>query len=357
MLLADLGADVLRVERVEPVDLGLATPRAFDLTLRGRRGVAIDLKNGAGRDAVKRLIARADVLVEGYRPGVAERLGLGPDECLALNPRLIYGRITGYGREGPLAQAAGHDINYLALSGALSAIGPRDGPPVPPLNLIADFGGGALYLALGIVSALVELGRSGQGQIVDAAMVDGVASLMTGAYGLHAAGTLLDTRESNELDGGAPWYAAYETADGKYVSVGAIERRFYAELLRRLGLDGEDLPDQHDRKGWPLLRSRFADVFRGKTRDEWVRVMGGSDASFAPVLSLAEAAAHPHNVHRGTFVEIDGVPQPAPAPRFSRTPGRIAHGPRPRDEDGAALRDWGFGADEIDELIRSGALG
>ncbi len=357
MLLSDLGADVLRIERPEPVDLGLPTPREYDLLSRGRRSIAVDLKNVAGVAAVRELIRRADVLIEGFRPGVTERLGLGPDDCLAINPRLIYGRVTGWGQQGPLAGAAGHDISYIALTGVLHSIGPKHGPPVPPLNLVGDFAGGALYLAFGLVAALLERVRSGTGQVVDAAMVDGAASLMTSVYGRRAAGAWTDARGENQLDGGAPWYAVYETADARYVCVGAIEERFYRELLRRLGLDREDLPDRHDRSSWPLLRERFAEVFRTRTRDEWSEVMEGSDACFAPVLSLTEAPAHPHNRMRDTFVEVDGVVQPAPAPRFSRTPGRIQRAPAPVGQPtGEALREWGFSAAEIAELRKSGAL-
>jgi len=357
MLLSDLGADVLRIERPEPVDLGLPTPREFDLLSRGRRSIAVDLKNAAGAAAVKELIRRADVLIEGFRPGVTERLGLGPEDCLAINPRLVYGRVTGWGQHGPLAGAAGHDIDYIALTGVLHSIGPKDGQPVPPLNLVGDFAGGALYLAFGLVSALLERMRSRKGQVVDAAMVDGAASLMTSVYGRKAAGAWADAREENELDGGAPWYAVYETADARYVCVGAIEERFYRELLRRLELEGEDLPDRHDRSGWPRLRERFAEVFRTRTRDEWSQVMEGSDACFAPVLSLSEAPGHPHNRARNTFVEVDGVVQPAPAPRFSRTPGRIRRGPAPVGQDTTeALREWGFSAGEIAAFRASGAF-
>jgi alpha-methylacyl-CoA racemase len=357
MLLSDLGADVLRIERPEPVDLGLPTPREFDLLARGRRSVALDLKTAAGVAAVKTLISRADVLIEGFRPGVTERLGLGPDDCLTINPRLIYGRVTGWGREGPLAGVAGHDIDYIALTGTLHSIGSRNGPPIPPSNLVGDFGGGGVYLAFGVVSALLERGHSGKGQIVEAAVVDGAASLMTGVYGRKAAGAWTDRRGENDLDGGAPWYSVYETEDSRYVCVGAIEERFYRELLRRLGLDGEDMPDRKDRAGWPRLRERFAEVFRTKTRDEWTQVMEGSDACFAPVLSLTEAPEHPHNQARGTFVDVEGVLQPAPAPRFSRTPGRIQHGPAQAGPNSVeALRGWGLAADEIAELMKSGAV-
>jgi len=357
MLLSDLGADVLRIERPEPVDLGLPTPREFDLLVRGRHSIVVDLKSAAGVAALKSLIRRADVLIEGFRPGVTERLGLGPEDCLAVNPRLVYGRVTGWGQDGPLAGAAGHDIDYIALTGTLHSIGSRNGPPIPPSNLVGDFGGGGVYLAFGVVSALLERAHSGKGQVVDAAVVDGAASLMTGMYGRKAAGAWTDRRGENDLDGGAPWYSVYETADAKYVSVGAIEERFYRELLRRLGLDAEKLPDRRDRAGWPRLRERFAEVFRTKTREDWARVMEGSDACFAPVLSLEEAPQHPHNRARRTFVEVDGVVQPAAAPRFSRTPSRIQHGPA---QTGAkvtdALREWGLPADEIAEVMKSGAL-
>jgi alpha-methylacyl-CoA racemase len=341
MLLSDMGADVLRIDRSDPVELGVPMDERFDLLRRGRRSVVLDLKDGAGRETARRLVTRADVLIEGFRPGVMERLGLGPDDCFALNPRLVYGRVTGWGREGPLAASAGHDINYIALAGVLGAIGPKDGLPLPPLNLVGDFGGGALHLAFGVVCALLEARSSGKGQVVDAAMVDCAASLATGTYGLLAAGGWRDARGSNVLDGGAPWYAAYETADGGYVCIGALEPRVYAELLTRLGLASEPLPGQYDRAGWPVLRARFAAVFRTKTREEWRALLEGTDVCFAPVLSLAEAAVHPHNAARGAFVRIDGVTQPAPAPRFSRTTTRIRGGPTARGEGGeAALKEW-----------------
>lgn len=357
MLLADMGADVLRVDRTEPVDLGVRVDPRFNLLLRGRRSAAIDLKRPDGLAAAKRLVSRADVLIEGFRPGVTERLGLGPADCLALNPRLVYGRVTGWGQDGPLSQAAGHDIDYIALAGALGAIGPRDGAPVPPLNLVADFGGGALYLAFGVLCAVLEARASGKGQVVDAAMVDCVASLLTSTFSQAAAGTWTDARGSNALDGGAPWYAVYETADGKYVAIGAIEPKFYAELLRLVGIDPASLPAQHDRAGWPVLRERLARAFRGKTRDEWCAVLEGTDACFAPVLGLAEAPHHRHNRERRTFVEVDGVTQPAPAPRFSRTPGAVRSGPAlPGQHTDEALLAWGFSRTELASLRASGAI-
>jgi alpha-methylacyl-CoA racemase len=302
-------------------------------------------------------VDQADALVEGFRPGVAERLGIGPDDCLARNPRLVYGRMTGWGQEGPLAHAAGHDINYIALSGALHAIGPQDGKPIPPLNLAGDFGGGAMYLAFGIACALLEAGRSGKGQVVDAAMVDGAASLMTMFYGLRAQGYWQDRRGVNLLDGAAPFYDTYETSDGKYVAIGSIEPKFYGELLRLAGLENEDLPKQMDLANWPQTKARFAEVFRTKTRDEWCAVMEGSDVCFAPVMSLDEAPDHAHNAARGTFVEVNGVVQPGPAPRFSRTAPEIqGPPPAPGEHTDAALADWGFDTGEISTLREAGAI-
>ncbi|HEU5288874.1 MAG TPA: CaiB/BaiF CoA-transferase family protein [Candidatus Limnocylindria bacterium] len=357
MLLADAGAEVLRIDRLEDTDLGVRVDPRFNLLNRGRRSVAIDLKRADGVAAARRLVAQADVLIEGFRPGVMERLGLGPDDCFQLNPRLVYGRVTGWGQDGPLSRSAGHDIDYIALAGVLGTIGPAEGEPVPPLNLVGDYGGGALYLAFGILAALLEARTSRRGQVVDAAMVDGAASLATSAFGQLASGTLADRRGANVLDGGAPWYRAYETADGKFMAVGAIEPKFYAELLRVLGLAKEPLPAQHDRASWPQLRDRFAAVFRTKTRDEWAALFTGTDACVAPVLSLAEARAHPHNAARGTFVSVDGVTQPAPAPRFSRTPSAISGGPALRGaHTDEALADWGFSADELAALRASGAI-
>jgi alpha-methylacyl-CoA racemase len=303
---------------------------------------------------VKRLLASADALIEGFRPGVMERLGLGPTECLAFNPRLVYGRMTGWGQDGPLAQSPGHDINYIALTGALDAIGEADGPPVVPLNLVGDFGGGGMYLAFGIACALLEAGRSGKGQVVDAAMVDGAASLMNYMYG-HVAGGKWPGRGRATLGGAAPHYGVYETSDGKYVSVGAAEPKFYAELLRVAGLDKESLPDRGDTANWPALRTKFAAVFRTRTQAEWCALLEHSQACFAPVLDMAEAPRHPHNVARGTFIEVDGHVQPAPAPRFSRTPAGLPHaGVEPGVDLHAALRAWGLAPAEIDELARRG---
>ena len=352
MLLADLGAEVLAVER--PASGPPGWPVLF---ARGRRRVAVDLKHPEGPGLVLDLVAAADALVEGFRPGVAERLGIGPDECLARNPRLVYGRVTGWGQEGPLARAAGHDIDYIALAGALHPVGPADGPPVPPLNLVGDFGGGGMLLALGVVAALLEAGRSGRGQVVDAAMVDGAALLTTQVHELLAAGLWSDRRGANLLDGSAPFYAVYETADGRHLAVGALEPRFYAELLERVGLGGEDLPAQLDRDGWPVLRERLAAQFRTRTRDEWCRLLEGTDACVAPVLSLVEAPAHPHNQARGTFVDVGGVVQPAPAPRFSRTPCAHPHPPAgPGGDPGQALAAWGLSPDEVERYRAAGAI-
>jgi alpha-methylacyl-CoA racemase len=355
MLLADMGADVLRVDRIEAADLGVGQldPK-FDITGRGRRSVALDLKRAESAAIVLSIVEKADALIEGFRPGVMERLGLGPEPCLGRNPRLVYGRMTGWGQSGPLADAAGHDINYIALSGALHAIG-RDAP-VPPLNLVGDYGGGGAYLGFGIACALFEARGSGKGQVVDAAMTDGASSLMAMIYGLLGAGRWQDGRAQNVLDGAAPWYDVYETADGKHVAVGAIEGRFYAELVRRLGLDAENLPKQHDRARWPELRAAFAAAFERRTRDEWARELEGTDACFAPVLSMEEAPRHRHNSARETFVEVAGVPQPAPAPRFSRTPGEIARQAPRRGEGGAAaLADWGFSRETIAAFRDRGA--
>lgn len=352
MLLADLGADVLRIERA--TGSGLFDPK-FDLSNRGKRSVVLDLKKPEGVAAVLKLVESADILTEGFRPGVMERLGLGPDICLARNPKLVYGRMTGFGQTGPLAKVAGHDINYIAMSGALHAIGGPD-KPVPPLNLVGDFGGGALYLAFGLMAALIDAGRSGKGQVVDATMIDGAASLMTMMYGMAAAGSWDDRRSANLVDGGAHFYDTYETADGRHVSIGSIEPQFYAELIRLAGLDPADFAAQNDKAEWPRMKARLVEVFKTKTRDEWCRLMEGSDVCFAPVLSMFEAPEHPHNRERGTFIEVDGVVQPGPAPRFSRTaPGRPTPPPAPGAHTDQGLADWGFSADEIAALKASGA--
>jgi alpha-methylacyl-CoA racemase len=357
MLLADLGADVIRVDRAGAVQGGDPERPPADLLNRGRRSVGVDLKSPEGAGVVLDLVERADALFEGFRPGVAERLGIGPDECLARNPRLVYGRMTGWGQDGPYAPTAGHDINYISLAGALAPIGRRGEAPVPPLNLVGDFGGGGLMLAFGLVAGLLEARTSGRGQVIDAAMVDGAASLMTMTHSFRAMGIWNDERGTNMLDTGAHFYDVYETADGGYVSIGSIEAQFYAELLRLTGLEGEELPWQHDRAQWPAMKERLAAVFRTKTREEWCEIMEGSDVCFAPVLSIPEAVAHPHNVARGTFVEVAGIPQPGPAPRFSRTAGEIRrpppHAGQHTDE---VLADAGFDADRIAKLREAGAV-
>ncbi len=357
MMLSDMGAEVLRVDRAQLVSLGAPKGRSADVLGRGRRSLGVDLKHPQGVETVLRLVEQADVLTEGFRPGVTERLGLGPDVCLERNPRLIYGRMTGWGQDGPLAQAAGHDINYIALAGALHPIGRQGEAPVPPLNLVGDFGGGGMLLAFGILAALVERGRSGQGQVVDTAMVDGAAILMAIFHGMRAIGLWHDERGVNLLDGGAHFYDTYETADKKYVSIGSIEPKFYAELLRLTELEGEDLPHQLARDHWPELKERVAKVIKTKTRDEWCDIMEGSDVCFAPVLSLDEAPLHPHNQARGTFVEVEGVVQAAPAPRFSRTPPEIARPPayagQHTDE---VLGDYGFSSEEIARLREAKAI-
>jgi alpha-methylacyl-CoA racemase len=357
MLLADLGADVIRIDRAQAVKGGDPASPPADLLARGRRSVGVDLKNPDGVEVVLGLVERADALIEGFRPGVTERLGIGPDDCLARNPRLVYGRMTGWGQDGPYASTAGHDINYISLAGALEPIGRRGEAPVPPLNLVGDFGGGGLLLAFGLVAALVEVTRSGRGQVIDAAMVDGAASLMTMTHSFRAMGLWNDERGTNMLDTGAHYYDVYETADGRYVSVGSIESQFYAELLRLTGLEGEDLPAQNDRSQWPALKERLAGIFRTKTRDEWCALMEGTDVCFAPVLSIPEATEHPHNVARGTFVDVAGITQPGPAPRFSRTPGEIrrppAHAGQHTDE---VLSEAGFDADRLAKLREAGAV-
>jgi alpha-methylacyl-CoA racemase len=360
-MLADMGAEVLRVDRAQAVRDGASAPMG-DVLGRGRRNVAVDLKHPDGREAVLRLVESADALIEGFRPGVTERLGLGPDECLARNPRLVYGRMTGWGQSGPYAPTAGHDINYIALSGTLAMIGRKGQAPVPPLNLVGDFGGGGMLLAFGVVCGILEAGRSGQGQVIDAAMVDGAAILAAMIHGFRATGMWNDERGTNMLDTGAWFYDVYETSDHKYVSLGSIEPQFLAEMLRLTGLaddvDGRGpLPNQHDRSAWPELKERLAAVIATKTRDEWCELMEGTDVCFAPVLTADEAAAHPHNVERRTFVELGGVVQPGPAPRFSRTSPEIGGTPtyagQHTDE---ALADWGFSESEVAKLREAGAV-
>ncbi len=354
MILSDLGADVLRVERAE--NCGGDAPR--DPLIRGRRSIGLNLKDPGGVGLLLRLVDSADVLVEGFRPGVTERLGFGPQACAERNPRLVYGRMTGWGQDGPLAPTAGHDIDYIAISGALSLIGRAGERPVPPVNLLGDFGGGGMLLALGVVAALLERERSGLGQVVDAAMVDGSALLTSFVYGLRALGAWKDERGVNLLDTGAPFYDTYQTADGGYVAVGALEARFYAELLAGLGLAGADLPAQHDRAGWPVLRARFAEVFATRTRDQWAEVFAGSDGCVAPVLSAAEAPGHPHNAARGTFADIGGVVQPAPAPRFGRSAADSpAAPPKPGADTDAVLSGLGCTPSEISALRAGGTIG
>jgi alpha-methylacyl-CoA racemase len=333
MILADLGADVVRVDRPGSVQR--------DALLRGRRSVVADLKAPDGRELVLRLAARADVLIEGLRPGVAERLGVGPVDCHVVNKSLVYARMTGWGQQGPLAERAGHDINYISVTGALHAIGRRGERPVPPLNLVGDYGGGSMFLLTGILAALWERERSGQGQVIDAAMVDGASVLLQVVWALRGQGSWADERGVNLLDGGAPFYDTYECADGRYVAVGALEPQFYALLVAGLGLDAEELPGQLDKAGWPVLRRRFTEAFRGQPREHWERVFAGTDACVTPVLSLAEATRHPHLLARGTFTDLDGTVQPVPAPRFSRTaPGTPSPAPEPGADLDEVLRDW-----------------
>jgi alpha-methylacyl-CoA racemase len=360
MLLSDMGAEVIRVDRAAIV--GQDTDRdgndaRYNLLSRGRRNIAVDLKNAAGVDATLRLIDGADALLEGFRPGVMERLGLGPDLCLARNPKLVYGRMTGWGQDGPIAHIAGHDINFIALSGVLHTIGEAGGPPVPPLNLVGDFGGGALYLAMGVLAGIISARSTGRGQVIDCSMVEGSASLMMMMYGALASGAWKEERGANRTDGGAHYYQVYETRDGEHVAIGAIEPQFYALLLKHTGLEGEDLPPQTDRAQWPAMQERLQRIFKTKTRAEWVEIMQETDICFAPVLRMSEALKHPHNVHRESFVEIEGIPQPAPAPRFLGTPTRVQRPPaRVGEHTDAVLRDWGFSAGEIAALHRSGAV-
>ncbi|MFD4195242.1 CaiB/BaiF CoA transferase family protein [Amycolatopsis thermoflava] len=356
MLLADLGADVLRLDRVDGA--ALVGPNAdfrTELLHRGRRSVAVDLKHPAGAEVVLDLVERADALIEGFRPGVAERLGIGPDICLDRNPALVYGRMTGFGQDGPLAQAVGHDLNYVALSGTLSLIGRRGQPPTPPLSLIGDFAGGGSLLAFGILAALLERQRSGRGQVVDAAMVEGAALLSTAFFGYTQTGAWSRERGTNLVDSGAPFYDVYETADGKWLSVAALEQRFYDDLVDLLGV--ADPPDREDSSTWPRLRELFAAAIRTRTRDEWAKLAERRSSCVAPVLDTDEAPRHPHNVARGSFVERDGLVQPAPAPKFSRTPAALGRRPPvPGEHTAEALRDWGVAAERVEQWRRSGAI-
>ena len=357
MLLADMGADVIRIDRpVAHSDLGpKSTGPRIDITGRGRRSVTLDLKQPQAVAAALDLVERADVVVEGFRPGTMERLGLGPEAALARNPRLVYGRMTGWGQTGPLADRAGHDLNYIALSGVLSGIGPEGGKPVPPLNLVGDYGGGGMLLAMGVLAALLNVQRGGAGQVVDAAMIEGAAQLGAVFWGMIAAGNWKEERGSNWLDSGAPWYDTYRTSDGHCMAVGAVESRFYAELVGKLGLADAGLPSQHDRAGWPRLREAFERAFASRTRAEWCAVFDGSDACVAPVLGFTEAPSHAQHRARGSFVEVGGVIQPGPAPRFSATPSALPRPAPARGELGkAALRDWGFDPTAIARLQQQG---
>ena len=359
MLLADMGAEVIRVERAGAVRDPLPEGPHFDVLLRGRRNIAIDLKQPDGVDALLTLVESADALIEGFRPGVMERLGVGPDECAARNPKLVFGRMTGWGQSGPYSQAAGHDINYLSLAGALAHFGRAGEAPVPPLNMVGDFGGGGMFLAFGVACALLEAQRSGQGQVVDTAMVDGSAVLMSMFWAFKAIGMHDENaRGTNLLDTGAHFYDVYRCSDGEYISLGSIEPQFYAELLRLTGLEGDpDFAAQMDRAKWPELKARLTELFATKSRAQWCEIMEHTDVCFAPVLTMSEAAQHPHNVERDTFVEIGGITQPAPAPRFSRTTAEVS---RPPAHAGTHTReilaDWGVGEDRIEAWVRSGAV-
>ena len=356
MMLADMGAEVVRVDRAGAVT-GDFSRQNLEILNRGRRSIGVDLKSPDGVETLMKLVEQADALIEGFRPGVTERLGIGPDACLARNPRLVYGRMTGWGQDGPYAQAAGHDINYIALGGALAHFGRDGSKPTPPINVVGDFGGGGMLMAFGVACALVESGRSGQGQVIDAAMVDGSATLMTMMWGFKALG-IWGKFGTNVLDTGAPFYDTYETSDGGYIALGSLEPQFYAELINRLGLaEDVELARQMDQSSWPELRERLTALFKSKTRDEWCEVLEMTDACFAPVLTMAEAAEHPHIKARNTVVEEFGLPQPAPAPRFSRTPGAIQGPPAwPGQHTDEVLADWGFEATEIARLREVGAL-
>lgn len=354
-MLSDMGADILRIER-PGLPRGMVEP-AYDVWHRGRRSVAVNLKKPEGVETILKLVEKADALLEGFRPGVMEKLGLGPDDCLGRNPKLVYGRMTGWGQEGPLSQAAGHDINYIALSGALHAIGRQGENPPPPLNIIGDLGGGGMFLAFGVVCGILEAQKSGKGQVVDTAMVDGAATLAGFFFGAWAAGFWSDERGTNLLDGGAHFYDTYETKDGKWISVGSIEPQFYSLLLELSGANDPDFDIQMDRSKWPELKVKMANIFKMKTRDEWCEIMDGTDVCFGPVLSFGEAINHPHNAERKTFVEVEGVMQPAPAPRFSRTKPEV-RGPAPEvgEHTESGLLDWGLSEKDIEAFKAAGAI-
>lgn len=357
MLLSDMGADIIRVDRAAQVNPARFDKPNLEPLYRGRRSIGVDLKNPEGRELVLRLVEKADALFEGYRPGVTERLGLGPDDCLARNPKLVYGRMTGWGQEGPMAQAAGHDINYIALAGALAHFGRAGSKPTPPINLVGDFGGGGMFMAFGLVCGILEARASGKGQVIDVAMVDGTATLMSMMWGLKQIGAWKEEYGTNVLDTGAPFYDTYETKDGKYVSLGSLEPQFYAELLARTGLDAEELPAQMDAAGWDTLRTRFTDLFLTKTRAEWDELLLGTDACYAPVLTMSEATNDAHMKARNTIIERDGVPQPAPAPRFSRTEGEVQRSaPWPGQHTDEALSDWGVSGADVAKLKETGAI-
>jgi alpha-methylacyl-CoA racemase len=353
MMLSDMGAEVIRVDRLAHKGSG----HKANVLNRGRRSIAVDLKNPEGVATVQRLIDGADVVIEGFRPGVMERLGLGPDACLKRNSRLVFGRMTGWGQDGPLALAAGHDINYISIGGALGAMGYADRPPAPPLNLVGDFGGGAMYLLAGVLAALVERGTSGKGQVIDAAMTDGTASLLSPFYGMMAMGMWTKERMDNRLDGGAHYYGSYACADGKFISIGSIEPQFYALLLELCEIDDPEFAKQNDKQHWASLRGKLEALFITQPRVHWCALLEGTDVCFAPVLDLQEAPTHPHNVARQSFVEIDGVTQPAPAPRFSRTPSSVqAPAAIAGEHSEAILNDWGFNSSEISALKQGGAI-
>ncbi len=357
MMLADMGAEVIRVDRTLDAGLGIKIEPEFRVLDRGRKSIAVNLKDKAGVEIVLRLVEQADALIEGFRPGVTERLGLGPEECFLRNKKIVYGRVTGWGQTGPLAESAGHDINYISLAGAAYSIGASDVPPVPPLNLIGDFGGGGMLLALGVVAALLEAQKSGKGQVVDAAMVDGVGALMASLYGMHAAGIVTDKRHTNILDGGAHFYNCYETSDGLYISIASIEKKFYQLLLDLTGFNDENHSAHSDKEQWADNRILMAKLMKTKTRAQWCDLLEGTDVCFAPVLSVTEAPKHPHNIARNAFEKVDGVIQPAPAPRFSRTPSKIQKGPSEVGADTELLlKDWGFDTDEVATFFSTGVV-